>query len=115
MLVVSFAVEGTGNCVEVGDVPYVYARTAKGSFVMPAQCSHRGGPLHLATVEGPSGRAVCPWHGRATSTTRFLKKGIPAVRHGNTVTAVFPVAADTKTSTSHRPMSADLCGLRAAV
>jgi hypothetical protein len=110
MLVLSFSVEGAGNCVEVGDVPYVYARTARGSFILPARCPHRGGPLHLATLEGPAARAICPWHGRATSTTRLLSKGIPAVRWGNTVTAVFPVPADTAVTRSYRPMSPDLCG-----
>lgn len=112
MLVLTFAVEGAGNCVEVGSVPYVYARTARGSFVLPAQCSHRGGPLHLAALDEAGGRAVCPWHGAATSITRMIKKGIPAVRLGNTVTAVFPVPPDTEATTGHLPMSRDLCGLR---
>lgn len=114
MLVLSFAVAGVGNCVEVGGVPYVYARTARGSFVLPARCGHRGGPLHLATVDGSGARMLCPWHGQPTSMTRLIKKGIPAVRSRNTVTAVFPVPADTETATSHRPMSPDLCGSRAA-
>jgi len=111
MLVLRFAIEGVGNCVEVDSVPYVYARTAQGAFVLPASCPHRGGPLHLATLDR-AGRAVCPWHGRPTSTTRLINKGIPAVRRGNTVTAVFPVPEDTETALRYRPMSPDLCGLR---
>lgn len=114
MLVLTFAVEGAGNCVEVGGMPYVYARTEQGSFVLPARCPHRGGPLHLATIEGTSGRAVCPWHGRATSTARLRKKGIPAVRRGDTVTAVFPDPPDTETTRGYRPLSADLCKPRSA-
>ncbi|WP_147268597.1 Rieske (2Fe-2S) protein [Sphaerisporangium album] len=114
MLVVNFAVEGAHNCVEVDGVPYVYARTAKGSFVMPALCPHRGGPLNLAEVDATGGRAVCPWHERATSITRLRRKGIPAVRRGNTVTAVLPVPADSEVTTTHRPMSPAFCGGRAA-
>ena len=52
MLVLTFAVEGVGNCAEVGGIPYVFARTTLGSFVFPAQCGHRGGPLHLAMLDG---------------------------------------------------------------
>lgn len=114
MLVLTFSVEGTGNCVEVGGTPYVYARTLRGSFVVPARCAHRGGPLHLATLADDGARMVCPWHEQATATARLIRKGIPAVRKGNTVTAVFPVHADTETATAHRPMSPDLCGIRHA-
>jgi hypothetical protein len=111
MLVLTFAVEGTGNCVDVGGTPYVYARTPRGSFVLPARCAHRGGPLHLATLNDQGTQLICPWHEQATATTRLIRKGIPAVRKGNTVTAVFPVLADTKTTTSHRPISPDLRGI----
>jgi hypothetical protein len=110
MLVLTFAVEGTGNCVEVAGMPYVYARTPSGSFVLPARCAHRGGPLHLATLDATGARLVCPWHERTTLASRLIRKGIPAVRKGNTVTAVFPVPADTATTTNHRPISPDLCG-----
>ncbi|GLW93438.1 Rieske (2Fe-2S) protein [Actinokineospora globicatena] len=114
MLVLIFAASGVGNCAEVGGVPYVYARTGRGAFVAPARCSHRGGPLHLATIDASGNRLLCPWHDQPTSMTRLLRKGIPAVRSGNRVTAVFAVAADTEVATSHRPLSPDLCGARRA-
>lgn len=114
MLVLTFALEGAGNCVEVGGVPYVYARTPRGSFVLPARCAHRGGPLHLATLDDEGARLTCPWHEQVTTTARLIRKGIPAVCRGNTVTAVFPVSADTETVTSHRPMSPDISGGRQA-
>jgi Rieske [2Fe-2S] domain len=112
MLVLTFAVEGAGNCVEVAGMPYVYARTPRGSFVLPARCKHRGGPLHLATLDHEGRRMVCPWHGRSTATSRLIREGIPAVRMGNVVTAVFPVRADTEVGTGYRPVSADLCAVR---
>ncbi|HEY3611968.1 MAG TPA: Rieske 2Fe-2S domain-containing protein [Pseudonocardiaceae bacterium] len=110
----SFAVEGTGNSVDVGGVPYVYARTPRGSFVLPARCAHRGGPLHLATVDETGALLVCPWHERTTSANRLIRRSVPAVRAGNTVTAVFPVPADTEVVTRHRPVSPDLCGRHVA-
>ncbi len=114
MLVLSFAVAGTRNSVRVGGVPYVYARTVLGSFVSPALCTHRGGPLHLATVDVGRSRLVCPWHGGSTSATRLRRRGIPAVRRGDTVTAVFPVPAEATAAVTHLPLSADLCRARAA-
>lgn len=110
MLVVTFAIDGVGNCVEVAGEPYVYARTKLGEFVLGAKCPHRGGPLHLAQVDGGRARLVCPWHEKGTSITKWLRSGIPAVRKGNSVTAVFPLPADTEHVIAHRPLSP---GLRA--
>jgi nitrite reductase (NADH) small subunit len=108
MLVLSLAVSGTGNCATVAGTPYVYARTELGSFVLPARCPHRGGPLHLAALEPGRARLVCPWHERATSVSRSLKAGIPAVRRGEVVTVVFPHDADAAYQVEHLPLSAEL-------
>jgi len=109
VLVLSFAAtEGAQNCVAVNGTPYVYARTAMGSFVLAARCPHRGGPLHLATIEPGRARLVCPWHGRATPFARSLRSGTPAVRRGYTVTAVFPDRAASPYAMEHRPLSPDL-------
>lgn len=107
MPVVTFAAEGAGNCVVLPDSPYVFARTVKGSFVLPARCPHRGGPLHLAAFDGGS-RLICPWHERATSVTRAARAGIPAVRRGRVVTAVFPGSPDIEYTVEYRPMSRTL-------
>jgi nitrite reductase (NADH) small subunit len=108
VLVVSFSARGRQNCVEAAAGAFVYARTDRGSFMLPAACPHRGGPLHLGELDAGGGRLVCPWHGRATSITRWQRRGIPAVRRGNTVTAVCPSARDVRYRRSHRPLSADL-------
>jgi len=105
MLVLTFAATGTGNCAEVDGVPYVFARTRLGSFVMPAKCPHRGGPLHLAEFEGGGGRLVCPWHGGCASVARMIKTAVPAVRRGNAVTAVFPCGVDATHVITYRPLS----------
>lgn len=107
MPVVRFSVAGRDNCAVVAGTPYVYARTDDSSFVMPAVCPHRGGPLHLAEVTPEGNRLVCPWHNRRTSLTR-LRGRIPAVRSGNRVTAVFPGPSQTDVRLEHRPLSADL-------
>lgn len=108
MLVLTFRVQGRDNSVTVAGVSYVFARAFCGGFVMPARCAHRGGPLHLATFQPGTTRLVCPWHGRATSVTRAVRAGIPAVRRGDAVTAVFPYDEGTHYTVQHLPLSADL-------
>jgi nitrite reductase (NADH) small subunit len=108
MLVLTFAVAGPDNCVTVAGTPYFYARTKVGNFLLPANCPHRGGPLHLATLEPAGARLICPWHGGATSMTRARSTRIPVTRRGNIVTAVFPHPAGTSTRLDHRPVAPDL-------
>jgi nitrite reductase (NADH) small subunit len=108
MPVLTFAAEGGGNCVTVRNSAFVFARTERGEFILPARCPHRGGPLHLAVFDDGGSRLICPWHERATSVSRHIKAGIPAVRRGAVVTAVFPGLPDPAYRVEHLPMSADL-------
>jgi nitrite reductase (NADH) small subunit len=103
VLVVKFAATGGDNCVVVDGCPLFYARTELGSFVMPARCRHRGGPLHLARFDPGLGVLVCPWHERLTSVHKALTAGIPAVRRGSTVTAVLSTEATARLAHEHRP------------
>lgn len=103
----SFNARGRQNCAETAAGTFVYARTEQGSFVLPASCPHRGGPLHLGTIDPASNRLVCPWHGRGTTVTRWMSQAVPAVRRENTVTAVLPTP-DPRYLRSHRPLSSDL-------
>lgn len=104
MLVVALHLDGPGNCAIVAGDPYVYARTATGSFVLPSRCPHRGGPLQLAALDGTGRFLRCPWHGRRTSVTRFRRHGVPAVRCGNDVTLVFDLPADASVTLVHTPV-----------
>jgi hypothetical protein len=108
MHVVRIATAGRGNCAELNRVPYVYARTEVGAFVLPARCPHRGGPLHLATLEAQSYRLICPWHGGATSARRLARHGLPAVRRGDRVAIVFPGEPPDDCTVGYRPLSRDL-------
>jgi nitrite reductase (NADH) small subunit len=102
--VVTLRATGAGNCVEVAGERYVFARSDLGSFLLRANCPHRGGPLHLATLAPDAPRLVCPWHNRATSVSRALRAGIPAVRRGDVVTAVFDVADTAEVELGHVPV-----------
>ncbi|MFH9294115.1 Rieske 2Fe-2S domain-containing protein [Streptomyces sp. NPDC017520] len=104
MPLVTFRTSGAGNCVRVADLPYVYIRTEAGGAVLPASCPHRGGPLNLAVPDADGRRLVCPWHERGTSLSR-LRRQVPAVRSGDTVTAVLPGRADAAVERCHLPLS----------
>ncbi|MEU2118023.1 Rieske 2Fe-2S domain-containing protein [Streptomyces sp. NPDC016459] len=104
MPLVTFKVSGTDNCVRIDDLPYVYIRTEAGGSVLAASCPHRGGPLHLGTPDADNRRLVCPWHERGTSLSR-LRRLVPAVRTGDTVTAVLPGPADADVELCHLPLS----------
>lgn len=108
MLVLTFAAHGKHNCVTIGGKPYIYADTRRGAFVTSARCAHRGGPLHLAAFEDGPPRLICPWHERSTSVGRRLTAGIPVVRRGNVVTAVFPHPAGTPYEIGHLPVAGEL-------
>ena len=108
MVVVTFKVSGRDNCVTVANIPYMYARTEHGAFVLPVRCPHRGGPLNLATMKSGETRLTCPWHGRRTSVKRAIQQGIPAVRHGETVTTVLSSSENSTVEWNHRPVSAEL-------
>lgn len=108
MHVVKIATAGQGNCAELDRIPYVYASTELGGFVLPARCPHRGGPLHLATVDARSYRLICPWHGGANSVRRMIRQALPAVRRGDRVSIVFPGESSDGCAIGYRPLSADL-------
>jgi nitrite reductase (NADH) small subunit len=108
MFVVKIKTTGAGNCAQVAGAPYVYADAGSGSFVLPARCPHRGGPLHLAQVEPGRSRLICPWHGRGFSVQKLVTAGPPAVRRSDQVTVVFPHQGETEHAIEHRPMSTDL-------
>lgn len=109
MPVVTFRTSGAGNCARVADLPYVYIRTEAGGAVLPSSCPHRGGPLNLATMDTAGRRLVCPWHERGTSLSR-LRRQVPAVRSGDTVTAVLPGPANAAVTLCHLPLSPALAG-----
>lgn len=105
MAVVTFRASGRDNCVTVGGTPYMFVRTEHGSFVLPVRCPHRGGPLNLATLLPGQTRVVCPWHERITSVTKAIRKGIPAVRREQNVTAVLSAVEGATCEWEHRPVS----------
>jgi nitrite reductase (NADH) small subunit len=108
VIVVRFTVSGGHNCVVAGGMPYVYAATELGGFVLPARCRHRGGPLHLARLDLRRARLICPWHQCPTPVGRLPAEGLPAVRRGDVVTAVLPHPSGTPWRTEHRAVSPDL-------
>jgi nitrite reductase (NADH) small subunit len=78
------------NRVRAGKTDY-FATDVNGRYALvPSQCPHRGGPLHLGNVSGCRAKLVCPWHDNAFPLSRLDAKGLPLVRTGATIHLVVP-------------------------
>ncbi len=77
------------NAIEVGEELYMLL-DGDDPVLVPARCPHRGGPLHLATVEhGAHGAVlVCPWHGTSLPFRALLRRAVATVRSGDIVHGV---------------------------
>jgi hypothetical protein len=64
------------------------------AHLLPTRCPHRGGPLHLGTID-PKGEAVlCPWHDNPVRVRWLQKNALPLIRRrGGLWTAVVPDSA----------------------
>lgn len=88
MTCISFEL-GAVNTLASGLHEYCLHRQADDSlWMLPARCSHRGGPLRLGTYDPERGAIVCPWHRLCTSTERLRRGALPLVRNGNRVVVV---------------------------
>lgn len=76
------------NRVRAGKVDY-FAFDRNGRYaLLPSQCPHRGGPLHLGVASACKAKVVCPWHDNAYAVARLEPKGLPVIRTGDTVSFV---------------------------
>lgn len=77
------------NAIEVGEELYMLL-DSDDPVLVPARCPHRGGPLHLATVENGAHGAVlvCPWHGTSVPLRALKRRAMATVRSGDIVHGV---------------------------
>ena len=66
------------------------------AHMLPSRCRHRGGPLHLGTID-PNGDAVlCPWHDNPVRMRWLRNRALPLIRRqGDLWTAIVPDSART--------------------
>jgi Rieske [2Fe-2S] domain len=81
------------NAVIVGNDHYFTLVRNGTVHVVASTCPHRGGPLHLGTVQGE--RLRCPWHGNTMRVDRLCHRSIPVVQRGNRVIAYLPASEGT--------------------
>lgn len=82
--------KNTFNRVRAGKTEY-FATDVTGKYALiPSQCPHRGGPLHLGNASKCRAKLVCPWHDNAFPVSRLDAKGLPLVRTGTTIHLVVP-------------------------
>jgi hypothetical protein len=97
------------NFVKVGKKEYflLWTTPSRAQLVSSA-CPHRGGPLHLASVDPSGRRLVCPWHEMKAPVSRITQSSVPMVRTGTRLTAVFDERAGTSVEVSRRTVKANL-------
>lgn len=78
------------NFIEIGGKRFLVLRAeGKGCHTIPANCPHRGGPLHLGEVEDGGRFIKCPWHKTRVSIPQLLRAGVPTASAGRRVSVVF--------------------------
>ncbi|WP_455921353.1 Rieske 2Fe-2S domain-containing protein [Pseudomonas putida] len=76
----------------VGGKTYFLNRQPQSTYLLPTQCPHRGGPLHLGQASDNGQRVICPWHDNAYPLCNLEKKALPTVRVGKRLSTVIPAA-----------------------
>ena len=95
MLVVEFDAR-EHNYLVVENEPYFVLHVSDAAFLVTRdRCPHRGGPLHLGAWDSQTRSLTCPWHGACLIEPVLARRAVPAVRRGSTITALFPVPAET--------------------
>ena len=74
---------------------FVWWTCGRRLLVLPDECPHRSGPLHLGEVNCPAGAITCPWHGMTWTEKALERRSIPAVISGNRLTAILDVDPET--------------------
>ncbi|MBD8512882.1 Rieske 2Fe-2S domain-containing protein [Photobacterium sp. CAU 1568] len=59
-------------------------------WVLPSECPHRGGPLHLGKQCEKTGAIVCPWHDNRISMHCIKRSSLPAISNKDLVHVVLP-------------------------
>lgn len=94
------------NALEVGDELYVFL-SERDPALVPARCPHRGGPLHVATVEdtGKGPALVCPWHESKVPVRALRARALATVQVGDQVRAVVEAPVEVPVYARHVPVS----------
>lgn len=93
------------NAVEVGEELFMFLDDEDAGLV-PARCPHRGGPLHVATVEegGKGAALVCPWHESRIPLRALQARAVATVQSGSAVRAVIDAPAGARINVRHLPV-----------
>jgi nitrite reductase (NADH) small subunit len=59
-------------------------------WIVPSECPHRGGPLHLGTYSPCKARLVCPWHNNSYAKGRITGRALPTICRRSEVSIVVP-------------------------
>lgn len=88
---VTFDDQKDGDLIISGEERYFVADVGEGRrAVVPARCSHRGGPMYMGKSVRDKSCIQCTWHNMQTSTKVLARRSIPSARIGSFWTALLP-------------------------
>ena len=67
------------NALLIGEKRYFTLADESGLLILPSECPHRGGPLHLGKRSECGLRIVCPWHDNTYPVRSIARHALPAV------------------------------------
>lgn len=79
---------GSENMIAVGEKFFFFNQTDLDTQVLPVNCPHRNGPLHLGKMTEKGRVVTCPWHENKYSVCNLEKKALPSVKISDTINIV---------------------------
>lgn len=80
--------KGAFNRVQVAGKSYFSFERDGQYSIIPSECPHRGGPLHLGSRSACKARLVCPWHDQQYPHSLLERRGLPVVTRGEQINFV---------------------------
>ncbi|WP_411185089.1 Rieske 2Fe-2S domain-containing protein [Photobacterium rosenbergii] len=90
MSVISFKLDEANRISsDTGGYFVKYTKQDNKYWVLPSECPHRSGPLHLGKQCRQTGAIVCPWHENRISMRCLKRNSMPVVVNRDTINIVF--------------------------
>lgn len=67
------------NYISINNKEFFITKRRGGNIILPAQCSHRGGPLFFASLSEDGKFIICPWHKNKFKPCALSKMQIPSI------------------------------------
>jgi nitrite reductase/ring-hydroxylating ferredoxin subunit len=102
MLIVKFDMQETNFVVVANETYFLLVSETGHRMLVKGQCSHRGGPLHLACLDKAGQNLICPWHETRFGLKRLIATAMPMICIDEQATALLPVQPEAEAQLMRR-------------